>query len=50
ANQIPFTSHEEKIIVESHSKGEKWSKIALKLGNGRTSNDIKNAFNQRLSK
>ncbi|CAG8550899.1 13514_t:CDS:2, partial [Racocetra persica] len=50
ANQIPFTSLEEKIIMESHSKGEKWAKIALKLGNGRTSNDIKNAFNQRLSK
>ncbi|CAG8480114.1 6305_t:CDS:2 [Cetraspora pellucida] len=50
ANQKPFTLHEEETIWRSYIKGEKWAKIALKLGNGRTSNDIKNAYNQRLRK
>ncbi|CAG8480096.1 6304_t:CDS:2 [Cetraspora pellucida] len=48
AGKNPFTPDEEEIIMESCDKGEKWAKIALKLGNGRTSNDIKNAYNQRL--
>ncbi|RIB10904.1 Homeodomain-like protein [Gigaspora rosea] len=50
ANSIPFSSREEETIWRSRAKGVKWSKIALLLGNGRTANDIKNAYNQRICK
>ncbi|CAG8798040.1 23317_t:CDS:2 [Gigaspora margarita] len=50
ANSIPFSPREEEIIWRSRAKGVKWSKIAVLLGNGRTANDIKNAYNQRIRK
>ncbi|CAG8763197.1 10856_t:CDS:2 [Dentiscutata erythropus] len=50
ASKKPFTPLEEKTILKWHLRGAKWAKIALKLGNGRTPNDIKNAYNQRIRK
>ncbi|CAG8497095.1 3013_t:CDS:2, partial [Acaulospora colombiana] len=44
-NKDAFTPEEDDIIVKLVEKGLGWASIAQKLGNGRTPNAIKNAWN-----
>ncbi|CAG8636869.1 11997_t:CDS:2 [Acaulospora morrowiae] len=49
-NKSPFTENEIKKIYELREEGYKWAEISRRLGNGRTPNNIKNIWNQKLSK
>ncbi|CAG8629467.1 12194_t:CDS:2 [Acaulospora morrowiae] len=49
-NKEPFTKKEEDRICELFRNGYGWANIARELGNGRTSNNVKNLWYQKLSK
>ncbi|CAG8444764.1 1865_t:CDS:2 [Acaulospora morrowiae] len=49
-NKEPFTEKEIDEIYRLFEEGCKWAAIAKRLGNGRIPNNIKNTWNQKLSK
>ncbi|CAI2163747.1 17529_t:CDS:2 [Funneliformis geosporum] len=49
-NKNPLSSFEDEMVVRYRESNHGWAEIAKLLGNNRTPNQIKNNYNQRLSK